>query len=86
MLQTFTYVADDCDAQAEFIDACKPFWPVCKTCGGTGEYETNYGPAGCNLCNSRLVPVMFDGKEILLDYGSEIDVQDGELLAVRQVI
>jgi len=29
--------------------------PECKTCGGEGEYETEYGPRGCLRCNSRVI-------------------------------
>ena len=29
----------------------------CSRCGGTGEYEGEYGPVSCQPCNSRLIPL-----------------------------
>ncbi len=46
---------------------------VCPVCGGYGEYEGEYGPQGCMLCCSRLIPfVDADGKMQTLDWGESV--------------
>lgn len=67
--------------EAEFRALVKPFERECKTCGGYGEYETGHGPAGCGLCNSRLVPLRLStGEAVDLDYGDSVLIIDGKCL------
>lgn len=66
-----------------FMIAVEPFMRECETCGGSGEYETEYGPRGCGLCNSRLVPVRTQsGESIDMDYGDIAVIDDGRLVDV----
>lgn len=66
-----------------FFEAITPYLRECTVCDGTGEYETEFGPRDCGLCNSRLVPVItHDGKRIDMDYGDVAIVEDGQLLEV----
>jgi hypothetical protein len=44
----------------------------CKTCGGRGEYETEYGPRGCAPCNSRCIAVQTGGTVTYADWGDVI--------------
>lgn len=45
----------------------------CPKCHGTGEYEGEYGPIGCNLCNSRLIAFnSIDGVQYA-DWGDSIE-------------
>lgn len=54
--------------------------PECKTCGGNGEYETDNGPVGCPLCNSRLIPFIdANGVEQHLDWGETVQNVNGKL-------
>ena len=46
--------------------------PICTICGGSGEYETEWGTKGCNLCNSRCFELLtINGKEVV-DWGDKI--------------
>lgn len=61
---------DNTKKVVEFIgaDAYK-----CPTCGGSGEYEAEDGPHGCNLCNSRLLAfVDANGNMKTVDWGEYI--------------
>lgn len=46
--------------------------PKCSTCGGTGEYEGEYGPRGCGLCNSRLIPIFTQEPNLYVDWGDTV--------------
>ena len=52
-----TYFADNFAAVAEFIGGI----PACPTCNDVGEYEGEWGPIGCQACNSRLIPFHITG-------------------------
>lgn len=56
--------------------------PKCPTCNDTGEYETEYGPKGCQACNSRLIAIRNSGHEIFADWGDWIIKGDGGALSV----
>jgi len=50
--------------------------PACTICGGTGEYEGEYGPLGCQPCNSRLLTFIdYRGKEQHVDWGQSIELR-----------
>lgn len=67
---------DNCDQVKAFIG----YQPECSLCGGSGEYETEYGPKGCNPCSSRLVPfVDHTGKMVYADWGDTIERQENGL-------
>ena len=58
---------------------------VCTVCDGSGEYEGEYGPQGCNLCNSRLIPFIDkDGKMQTADLCDEIIKDDSGKLTLKQ--
>ena len=42
--------------------------PKCSTCSGTGEYDTEYGTQGCQLCNSRCFMLKTLGGRYLVDW------------------
>lgn len=47
--------------------------PACAVCGGSGEYEGEYGPVGCHPCNSRLY--------FFIDYrGRRVGADDGDTI------
>jgi hypothetical protein len=75
-----------CEAQKLFNTIASQFKRKCTTCGGTGEYESEQGPKGCNLCNSRLYPVItVDGRHFDLDYGDTLIIENNQLVNVEQV-
>ena len=50
------YVFEDgTDNIADVVEFIGEHAYYCKLCGGSGEYEDEYGPKGCLLCCSRLV-------------------------------
>lgn len=54
--------------------------PKCDKCGGTGEYEGEHGPVGCQLCVSRLIPFIdANGEEQHLDWGDVVQNTNGML-------
>lgn len=63
----------------EVSEFCGP-QPECELCKGNGEYETEYGPAGCHACNSRCF-AFTDGKGIrrFADDGDKIWKINGTL-------
>lgn len=64
------WVSDGSKQTREFIG---DKWYKCPACGETGEYETENGPVGCNLCNSRLLPFVNDcGKVEYADWDDVI--------------
>ena len=55
----------------EFIGSENEY--ICELCGGSGEYEDDYGPKGCLLCSSRLIPFKDkNGDFQTADWGDEI--------------
>lgn len=61
---------DNTDEIREFIGG---EFADCKLCGDSGEYETEYGPKGCNECNSRLLPFIDrNGQRVTLDWGDKV--------------
>ena len=61
---------DNCEEVKLFIGP----QPKCSICGGSGEFETEYGPKGCNPCNSRLISfVNCSGKTVYADWGDTIE-------------
>ena len=47
--------------------------PPCPVCGDYGEYDGEYGPIACPVCNSRLIPfVNSDGKRVYADWEDSI--------------
>ena len=79
-MNTIKYIAPDNRARPCQPDNCTEVMnfvgeqPECKVCGGSGEYESEYGPKGCNPCNSRLVPfVDHSGKTVYADWGDTIE-------------
>jgi hypothetical protein len=66
---TYNRHPDNTKQIEEFVGG---FW-VCDKCGGYGEYEGEYGPIGCGLCNSRLLPFVDRyGKVVTADWGDVI--------------
>jgi len=48
--------------------------PECDLCGGHGEYETEYGPRGCDACNSRCIPLIdHTGNVVYVDWNETIE-------------
>lgn len=48
--------------------------PLCPLCKGTGEYEGEYGPVGCQACNSRCFDFIdYRGKRVYADDGDTIE-------------
>ena len=47
------------------------FWK-CDKCGGYGEYEGEYGPISCQLCNSSLMPIKTLDSVAYADWGDWI--------------
>jgi len=41
----------------EILDFIGDWFKKCDVCGGSGEYEGEYGPLGCQLCNSSLIAI-----------------------------
>jgi hypothetical protein len=85
---TYTAEPDNCRDVIQFVSNLgdPEMLPVCDTCGGYGEYETNYGPRGCDLCNSRLIRVCDPESDQIfdVDWGDTI-VHDGRgHLSVRR--
>lgn len=62
------------------VDAfCGP-QPPCPVCGGSGEYEGEYGPKPCYPCNSRLFAFIDHlGKRVYADDGDTIEKQEDGL-------
>jgi len=54
--------------------------PPCHICGGSGEYEGDYGPVSCQPCNSRLFDFIdFRGKRVFADDGDIIEKRENGL-------
>lgn len=54
--------------------------PECPVCGGSGEYEGEHGPVGCQPCNSRLFQFIdYRGKRVFADDGDEIEKHEDGL-------
>jgi hypothetical protein len=63
---------DDYSNIKEIEEFVGGFWK-CTICGGSGEYEGEYGPVSCGLCNSRLLPFIDgNGKLVMADWGDDI--------------
>lgn len=54
-LRRIRYNSPPEDNAKEVYDFIRGHWYHCNTCGGTGEYEGEYGPVACQLCCSRLI-------------------------------
>ena len=79
---TYTGNPDNCTDIVEWLgDAV----PECTTCDGTGEYEGDYGPKSCGLCNSRLIAFIdTDGIVQHADWGDRIEwLDDGSFRLLR---
>jgi len=69
-------IPDNCTEVVAFVGP----QPKCTVCGGSGEYESEYGPKGCNPCNSRLIPfVDHAGKTAYADWGDTIERREDGL-------
>lgn len=69
-VETFLYAADNYREAKAFLG--ERGFAKCKKCDGSGEYETNYGPVGCQPCNSRLIAVQTSRGVRYADYGDRI--------------
>lgn len=77
---TYTSRPDNCRAVVEFIGPV----PECPTCGGYGEYETEYGSRGCNECNSRLIPYIDQaGRRQYVDWGDTLIRTENGLQVIK---
>lgn len=75
-----TYTAYPNDNTRDVIDFINDANYQCHICGGFGEYETDYGPVGCNLCNSRLIPFIdYEGKLQTLDWNESVERKEDGL-------
>lgn len=71
----------------EQIDAFIGPQPPCPICNDYGEYETEYGPRGCDPCNSRLLAfVDAQGKWAYADYGDHIVKSEKGLTLVKALV
>ena len=73
-----THEPDNAQAVFKFIGKV----PECSLCGGTGEYEGEYGPISCGGCCSRLI-VFIDhkGNRNWIDWGQSVELHhDGMYL------
>lgn len=81
---TYTSDPDNCREVFAFVAP----QPKCSTCNGYGEYETEYGPRGCNLCCSRLVPIFentVSGHQEYVDWGDTVVREaDGRLRVIKE--
>jgi hypothetical protein len=63
-------IGGNCKAVYDFIG--KDVYD-CPECHGSGEYEGEYGPTGCGLCNSQLIAFNgIDGVQYA-DWGDSIE-------------
>lgn len=69
-LETFLYDHDNYREAKAFLG--ERGFAKCKTCGGSGEYEGEYGPKGCQPCNSRCIAVQTRRGVKYADYGDRI--------------
>ena len=77
---TYQQNPDNTEVVIEFIGKQQP----CPICGDYGEYEGEYGPVGCNPCNSRLIPFMnSEGKRVYADWGDEITKNEDGLELIQ---
>lgn len=79
-MEYIDYVTNDGSGNSEEVMKFVGDVPECKLCGGFGEYETEYGPRGCDECNSSCIPFIdFRGRRILADWGDRIERWDAGL-------
>lgn len=55
----------------------------CPNCHGYGEYEGEYGPIGCNLCNSRLIAFHSTTGVVFADWGDWIERTPDGLILIK---
>lgn len=92
-METITYTPPDYKSKPMVSDNASEVHtfigeqPPCPVCGGSGEYESEYGPKGCNPCNSRLIAfVDHTGKTVYADWGDSIEKREDGLRLIPFVI
>ncbi len=76
----YTSRPDNCREVVEFIGGIA----ACPLCNNTGEYESEYGPKGCNECNSRLIPFIdANGNRVTADWDDYIERREDGLHLIR---
>lgn len=54
--------------------------PPCPLCQDKGEYESEFGPKGCDPCNSRVIAFIdYTGKRVYADWGDSIEKREDGL-------